>query len=232
MRPWNGDEENLMSRLAVVFALFLATPAGMPAQSNRTIESYQHLSHNGRLLFDTFANDDGLPNDAADYHRLKKSERTTFESITHALESMARLGIIEAVTAIWGEDLGSTEGRDQFRLSLILARGAVDDLLADPAFEKDVFFGIGLGHVKLPNGTVIGKFGADSVRQVGRRPTLQLSWLEDDYTIGEVDIDYREDFDGHNDVGNSDVRDELENGTPHYQLHVKRYGGELVQWWR
>lgn len=221
-----------MGRLAVV-ALFLATLAGMTAQPNRITESYQHLSHDGRLLFDTFANGDSQPNDAAEYHRLNQSQRTTFESIAHALESTAKLDLVESVTAIWGEDLRSTDGRDQFRLSVILAAEAVDELLGDSAFKKDEFFFVGLGHVKLPigAGAVIGSCAADSVRQRVQRPGLQISWLSDDHRIGEIDIDYREGK-GHRDASNSDVRDQLADGTPHYDLHVRRYGSQLEEWWR
>ena len=71
-------------------------------------------------------------------------------------------------------------------------------------------------------------------RQEVRRPALQISWLEDDFKIGEIDIDYREDMNGHTEPGNSDVRDELpgSGGTSHYDLHTERYGEGLVQWWR
>ena len=227
-----------MGRLAVV-ASFIATLAGMTAQPNRITESYQHLSDDGRLLFDTFANSDGQPNDAAEYHRLNESQRTTFESVAHALESTATLGFVESVTAIWGEDLHSADGRDQFRLSVILATGAVDSLLADSGFKENKFgvgrFALGLGHVKLPigAGAVIGRCAADSVQQNVPSPNLQISWLTDDHSIGEIDIDYREKSgEGHRHADNSDVRDDLPDGTSHYDLHVHRYGSGLEEWWR
>lgn len=88
------------------------------------------------------------------------------------------------------------------------------------------------GHVKLPNGDVVGDIGADSVRQRGRRPTLQIYWLEDDFTVGEIDIDYREGA-AHLAPANSDIRAAY-GGEPHIQLHNERYQlpPALNPWWR
>ena len=208
-------------RLAIVLVSLLAAPADSLSQES----SYRHLSERGRALFESYV-------DAEIYRGLRESQRTTFESIMHALGSMAKLEIIESVTAIWGEGHPEwAEGTDQFRLSVILADGAVRNLLTDPNFEQNEVLGVGLGHVKLPSGVVVDWQDADSVRQTGRRPTLQISWLEDDYRIGEVDIDYRENDNEHHEASNSDVRSELPDGTPHFDLHTERYGQGLFRWW-
>ena len=216
-----------MRCLVAVFVLALSVPVATLAQSNPGTNSYQYLSEPGKRPLGNFV-------DAERYRRLTKSQRSTYESITHALESVGKLDIVQVVTAIWGADPGSTDGKDQFRLSVILADGAVEDLLLPGSgFEKSQFLGIGWGHVKRPDGTVVGYLGADSVRQdVRRPPSLQISWLEADPRVGEIDIDYREGS-HHNLPANSDVTDELpDDGPTHYKLHGERYGAGLVRWWR
>lgn len=211
-----------MGRLVVVLVSLLAASADALGQES----SYRYLSERGRGLFASYV-------DAEVYRGLGEAQRTTFESIMHALESVSKLEIVETVTAIWGEGHPRwAAGTDQFRLSVILADGAVEDLLRDPNFRENRFLSVVLGHVKLPSGVVVDYRDADSVRQRGRRPTLQISWLEDDFRIGEVDIDYRENDDGHREAGNSDVRGHLpRDGTPHYDLHTERYGEGLFRWW-
>lgn len=214
-----------------VFVLALSAPIAALAQPNPATNSYQYLSEPGKVPLGNFV-------DAERYRRLTKSQRSTYESIAHALESVGKLDIVQVVTAIWGADPGSTDGKDQFRISVILADGAVEDLLEEGSgFSKAQFglgrFSVGWGHVKLPDGTVVDYRGADSVRQVvHRRPALQISWLEADSRVGEIDIDYREGS-SHNLPANSDVTDELPDGGPtHYKLHVERYGAGLTRWWR
>lgn len=217
-----------------VLALALSAPVAASAQpaGGTETESYQYLSEPARRLLGNFV-------DAERYRRLTKTQRSTYESIAHALESVRRLDIVQVVTAIWGADPESDDGRDQFRLSVILVDGAVEDLLEEGSgFTKDEFglgpFKLWWGHVKLPNGDVVDHWGADSVREEDRRvPGIQISWLEGDRRVGEIDIDYRERRNGHNRPANSDVTDALpDDGTPHYTLHEERYGEGLVQWWR
>ena len=219
-RRWRGRSWR-MGRLAIAVVSLLAAPADSLSQES----SYRHLSERGRALFQSYV-------DAEIYRGLRETQRTTFESIMHALDSVGKLDLIESVTAIWGDGHPEwAEGTDQFRLSVILAHGAVPQLLGDPDFEQNRVLGVGLGHVKLPSGVVVGWQNADSVRQTGRRPTLQISWLEDDDRIGEIDIDYRENHNEHDEASNSDVRSELPDGTPHYDLHTDRYGEGLFRWW-
>ena len=174
-----------------------------------------------------------MPQGALSYNSLTESQRATFEAIVHALYAQGIFAIVEEVTEIWGEDRTSDDGRDQFRVSVVLVEGAVEFLLAHRDYRKSVFLGIGLGHVKLPNGDVVGDGGADSVRQVAeRRPELQISWLEADYTIGEIDIDYREGS-SHTEAANSDVRASV-GGELHLDLHRERYRRppDIDAWWR
>lgn len=84
--------------------------------------------------------------------------------------------------------------------------------------------------MKRPSGTVVDWLGADSVRQEGRRPALQISWLEGDWTVGEIDIDYRENGEGHNEPSNSDIRASAGDET-HHERHVERFGA-IHDWWR
>ena len=70
----------------------------------------------------------------------------------------------------------------------------------------------------------------DAVRGKGDLPRLQVSWLESDSRIGEIDIDYRESSESHMRPANSDVRASTA-GVPHYCLHREKYGERLVAWW-
>lgn len=225
-------------RAITVLALALSAPVAASAQSAGGTEtetetgSYQYLTEPRRQPLGNFV-------DAERYRRLSKTQRSTYESIVHALEAVGRLDIVQVVTAIWGGDPGSNDGKDQFRLSVILADGAVEDLLEEGSgftlnrALRPLPFGPVLGHVKLPSGEVVGSTGADSVKEDGRVPKIQISWLEADRRVGEIDIDYREWHNGHNHPANSDVTSELpDDGTPHYTLHEEDYGEGLVPWWR
>ena len=193
--------------------------------SSGVSSSYLYLSRSAVRLVDQYLVSKGLPRGPAGYEMLSGTQRTTFESIVHALESQGHLGIVDRVTEIWGGRIGA-RGVDQFRLSVLLIPGAVGSLISHRDYKMSVF-----GHVKLPSGDVIGAFDADSVRQRGRRPTLQISWLEDDVTVGEIDIDYRENGEGHMEPPNSDIRGRIDGGETHYHRHVERFG-HLPEWWR
>lgn len=82
----------------------------------------------------------------------------------------------------------------------------------------------------------------DNARQPGPRPPkLQISWLEANHQIGEVEIDYRPFVwwldilrirGGHLDPNNSNVMASF-RGITHHQLHNNRYrrGRSLMRWW-
>ena len=168
-----------------------------------------------------------------EYDSLLESQRSTFESIVHALESEGLVEIVDRVTAIWGEDSTSTQGMDQFRISVVLVGDAVAEL------GRRRYKLSRRGHVKFPDGSRLGDRDVDSARQPGRRPALQIAWVEDHPTVGEIDIDYRETsiLDafglGHMSPENSDVRALVfPSGPSHYDEHVRRYGTGLEDWWR
>ena len=192
--------------------------------------SYQYLSEDAKNLVNRLLHEKGMPQGAQGYNSLSESKRATFEAIVHALYAAGIFAIVDEVTEVWGKDSQSNDGEDQFRVSVILAEGAVEFLLSHRNYRKEPF---GWGHVKMPNGDVVGWLGADSLRQRVRRPSLQISWREDDDTIGEIDIDYRENGEGHNDPANSDIRDSVGEES-HLDRHRERYRlpPDLNAWWR
>lgn len=217
----------VISGVVVAAAVLLAAP-----QSSQS-GSYHHLSDRGRELAG------GIAQDADDYNRLTVPQRATFEAVVHALEQEGIDSLIVSVTAVWGEDPRSTDGTRQFRASVVLVED-VERILNGNGYDV-----IRRGHVILPVGEVDNE--ADGARQPGRPPKLQISWLEADPTIGEVDIDYRPFhffFDGinfifpflpmrvvHLDPNNSNVMAQLSGGRSHYSLHLERYGPGLFPWW-
>ncbi len=158
------------------------------------------------------------------YATLTEAQRATYEAIVHALDHLELLDTIDAVTAIWGEGRASA-GADQFRLSVVLSLDA-------PSVLKRKGFKFEDGrHVKFSSGRREGS-GTASAREPGTIPKLQVSWLEGDPRMGEIDIDYHshrvDDVWGifsHLDSSNSDVRG-------HYCSHRKKYHqGGLIDWW-
>ena len=220
----------VISGVVVAAGVLLAAPQPQSSQSG----SYHHLSDRGRELAD------GIAQDADDYNRLTVSQRATFEAVVHALEREGIDGLIVSVTAVWGAD-GSRDGTRQFRISVVLVKD-VERILSGNGYDVKR-----RGHVILPTGEENGDSDADSARQPGRPPKLQISWLEADPTIGEVDVDYRpfhRIIDSinfvfpfipvpgrHLDPDNSNVMARLPGGRSHYSLHLERYGPGLFPWW-
>ena len=218
----------VISGVVLAAGVLLATP-----QSSQS-GSYHHLSDRGRELAG------GIVQDADDYNRLTVSQRATFEAVVHALEQEGIDGLIVSVTAVWGAD-GSRDGTCQFRVSVVLVKD-VEGILNDNGYNVER-----RGHVILPTGEQQkDNSDVDSARQPVRPPKLQISWLEADPTIGEVDIDYRP-FEilvdginfvfpfiqipgGHFDPDNSNVM-ARRFGSSHYSRHLARYGPGLFPWW-
>ena len=207
----------LLTALALVVLVAGTTVAG--GQTLKDTRGYDSLSDKGQWLL-------GAAREADAYYTLTKSQRATYEAIVHALEHHDLLDIVDAVTAIWGEpDTPSTQGLDQFRISVILSRDALD-LLSDDGFELGDW-----GHVKRADGRGSNALRANGTREPGETmPKLQISWLENDPRIGEIDIDYRADGLGHLDPQNSDVRESLD-AVLHYCLYQEKYGDALIDWW-
>lgn len=99
--------------------------------------SYQYLSADAAMLIDRYLASKDLPQGPEGYETLSESQRTTFESIAHALESQGDLGIVAEVTKVWGERRGA-RGVDQFRISVVLIRGAVAALLSHQDYKKSM----------------------------------------------------------------------------------------------
>lgn len=226
----------------VVASVVVSTLQGTAPDS-----SWDFLSPRGQELFA-----DG----AASYNRLEESRRTTFHAIIHALEAVDLDHLVVSVDEIWGALPSSSEGRHQHRLSVTLTKGAVEELESRDDFTKH---GCG-GHVKRADGQLVGwpewtgRLGplaqpvghlerflrgcrdTDSVRQ-RRSPispaSMQISWLEDEPAIGDIDIDYVEKskYRQHISPRNSDVTFQFPEGEPHYLLHLRTFGG-LPEWWR
>ena len=217
------------SALLLSVALFVVNGAAVAQEAGAGGDRYEQLSDRNKALADMLTSNDGLV-----YNSLDVSQQATFEAIMHALDKTGLDSIVERVTAVWGvafqerqPTLRSIDGREQFRISVILTHDAVAQLLGYRRFKFDDD-----GHVLLPS----GRFGgaADSAREPGPPPNLQVSWLEDDLTVGEIDIDYRSirtELWGHGAPENSDVRECFSN-VPHYERHVAKYGRDLEKWWK
>ena len=222
---------HLLRTAVAATALACASAAPVEAQpsdgSADPSGSYQYLSQDAKNLVNGFLNENSMSRGARSYNSLTESQRATFEAIVHALYAKGIFAVVDEVTGIWGENQQSDDGRDQFRVSVKLAEGAADFLWEHRDYKQSRS-----GHVKMPGGYV-EEDRADSVRQRGRRPGLQISWREDDDTTGEIDIDYRGFFEGHLNPANSDVRDSV-GGEPHIQRHLTRYETPpgLMPWWR
>ena len=232
---WRGTRP--LARAATLFTAVLIAGAWGLTQDDRG--SYRHLTSDARRLVDQLpgvGNMNGQADDAHSYNALEESQRTAFEAIVHALENEELLEILDRITKIWGEKPGESDGRHQFRVSVELASDAHDDLRrAGFVLRRD-------GHVKKSNGTLVDRAGADSFRQPAGHPSIQVSWLQENPQIGEVDIDYiSPNFAaailsmfgiklGHFNPKNSDVRADLFGHPFNYEKHVERYG-YLALWW-
>ena len=225
-----------MDRFAVVLLVVITfLSVASSAQSQR--ESYQHLSARGRDLVAPLV-DSGYP--AQDYDSWRQSERTTFEAIVHALEDLEISHLVERMDVPWGVSR-STDGRDQYRLSVTLKPGAVEEIRGN---ENFTVLPVG-GHVKLPNGHVVGRLVAPwsfitaavqtaTARQKrprgSRRASVQISWLRSDERTADIDIDYLAiEATNHNKPFNSDVR-----FGSHHEIHNRTFGQPppLTDWWR
>ena len=67
-------------------------------------------------------------------------------------------------------------------------------------------------------------------RPVGE-PNSLLPWLEEDRTVGDIDIDYRAMHEGHHHPSNSDIRAGIAGGETHHERHVEKFG-YIQDWWR
>ena len=107
------------------------------------------------------------------------------------------ISFVEAVHGIWGVRPGDKEGRRMFRVSVRFAPGVRAALSASSNIGKSFS-----GHVLLP----VAKGGDDdstftkfdikesrdvvTFRQSGPRPNIQVSLLDADEKVGEIDLDF------------------------------------------
>ncbi|MDA2933951.1 hypothetical protein MYX82_06365 [Acidobacteria bacterium AH-259-D05] len=144
---------------------------------------------------------------------LQPDRRRVFHAIIRALyneilpQKVRVIDFLESVTGIWGLRYGDDEGKHQFRLSVVW-KPDLDQLLRE---EKLSNFPRSLGgHVLLPgedNDPMFDGFevkGGTTYRQTGREPKLQLSYLREDPTVGEIDIDFHGGWGCHLTPSNSD----------------------------
>ena len=235
--PCDESPRQRAKGLRPIVALALIAATGM-VLATQPIRSYQYLSPRGiELASGLFG---GSSDVGVEYDRMSATQRSTFEAIVHALESEQIDELIVRVFRVWGvappnQNGTPADGRLQFRMSVSFVPDIVRRL------EQRGYHMSRRGHVLLASGTLMrSDLDVDSARQPGRRPTLQISWLEDNHQLGEVEIDYRAfgfaDFagipGGHLDPDNSNVMASL-NGIAHHQLHNDRYrrGRRLVRWW-
>lgn len=222
-----------MVRFAIVPLVVVTFPfVASSTQGGR--DSYQYLSVRGKELAVPLVGDDP----ARGYNGWRQSERTTFEAIVHALEDLKIDHLVERVDVPWGVSR-STDGRDQYRLSVTLTPGAVKEIRDSEDFTVRSFG----GHVKLPNGHVVGRLvgpwsfvtaalQTDTARQNRPRGTsrasVQISWLERDERTADIDIDYlAPGTANHNKPFNSDVR-----FGSHHKIHELTFGRRpLIDWW-
>ncbi len=123
----------------------LASVVAATLQGTAPDSSWDLLSPRGQELF---------AGDADSYNRLEESRRTTFHAIIHALEAVELDHLVVSVDEIWGALPSSSEGRHQYRLSVTLTKGAVEELESRDDFTKRSH-----GHVKRANGQLVGGLG-------------------------------------------------------------------------
>ena len=241
-----------MIRFVAAGLALTATVYSSPLAAQGAVDSYQQLPAGGQALFNRYyettnSSSQIIPANIA-YNQLENSQKTTFHAIVHAIETLGIPRVIVSVDAIWGVT-NSPDGRHQYRVSVTLTEDGVKHLRS-----LDNFSDSAVGHVKRPNGELVGRAINDflpfsifrspeyavSVRQKRprrgpRRASVQVSWIagdSGDSTVGDIDIDYRTIRDTeHFYPYNSDVRFEG-FGASHYDVHRRTYGTGLTEWWR
>jgi len=169
----------------------------------------KELEKKRRDLLITYATFKDYPNKDPDYvyGRMSASRQAVFDSIVRALfieledadgEPLGKriAQYLSEVRGIWGVRPGNTEGRFQFRVSVVWGAGLRDALDASSNIPRSVS-----GHVIKPvkdggddrddfDGFVVVDDGVVTYRQASLSPRLQVNYLRRDETVGEVDIDF------------------------------------------
>ena len=168
--------QDARNRLLLSYAAF----KGYPLTNPRDVYS-QKLSPDRQALFDAIVR--------AAFVQLEDSAgKTTGTRV---------IDFVEAVHGIWGVRAGEKEGRRMFRVSVRLSPQTRASLDGSSNISKNFS-----GHVLLPvavGGDDDPAFSAFEIRtgsevvtfrQHGPRPNLQISLLEKDERVGEIDLDF------------------------------------------
>jgi hypothetical protein len=200
------------------------------ASSTKELGDYGHLSNGQKRLVDDLANRQNSVNKtnlspSEFYNKLEPSRKSTFESITNALENTNVVGkdgkktnaldAIDHVDTILGENKGKG-GEDQFRLIVSTKDGAKDNISTAKNFHEVK------GH---------GDKYPDSYQLNGGEPSFQISFTRDGKNA-DIDVDYESKnvvvnlLNGfkHLQPSNSDVR----HGD-HFKKHNERFASEPWQ---
>ena len=200
------------------------------ANSAKELGDYGHLSTGQKKLVDDLANRQNAANKtqlspSEFYNSLESSQKSTFESITNALENTTIIGkdgtktngldAIERVDVILGENKGK-DGTQQFRLLVSLKDGAGSNI------RNAKNFGNVPGH---------GEEFKHGRQLSGGEPSIQIS-VSPDGKKADIDVDYESKnvvvnvFNGfkHLKASNSDVRH-----ADHFEKHNKRFASEPGQ---
>ena len=203
-------------------------PAKTPSDFGGTYEALNPAQK--QLIDEWYADYNKLTGDHAsptEYNQYSLSTRTTFEAVTHALQTTAltdksgkpmgtAFDLVEAIEAISGK-VTRARGDLQFRMYVVLKPDARQKLKESSEFFRD------------RDNTVYHRGYPLNYRQDGT-PSIQFSMAKDG-RHADIDVDYRSSgfpaglFNGHLTAANSDVR--AGNNT---QVHLQRWQG-LADWW-
>ena len=220
--------------VAVAAVLMATGLAGQGQQAKKPADfggTYEALNPAQKQLIDEwYADYNKLTGDhasPAEYNQYSLSTRTTFEAVTHALQTTAltdksgkpmgtAFDLVEAIEAISGK-ITRARGDLQFRMYVVLKPEARQKLKESSEFFRD------------RDNTVYHRGYPLNYRQDGT-PSIQFSMAKDG-RHADIDVDYRSSgfpaglFNGHLTAANSDVR--AGNNT---EVHLQRWQG-LADWW-
>jgi hypothetical protein len=130
------------------------------------------------------------------------------------------IDFLEAVHGIWGVRPNDSEGRHQFRMSVKFRPGLRAVLrnsneLDGGSSGPHVLAAVATGGDDDPTFQGFSVTTAAQTHRTGPQPKLQVSYLEADNTIGEIDVDFDSGL-CHLTPGNSDVR--AQTGPDHRHL--------------
>lgn len=165
------------------------TSATSNVSATKDLGDYGHLSTGQKKLIDDLNNRQNAANKTQlspekFYNDLQPSQKSTFESVTNALENTTIIGkngsktnaldTIESVDVILGEKPGSKDGKEQFRLLVTLKDGSSENVKT----AKNFIGSPGHGS-EYPHG-----------RQLkGGEPSLQFA-ISKDGKKADIDVDY------------------------------------------